>query len=81
MNTSYSWGLMTETIAIYSATYRSLHVVVIHRNKWQLHGSSWHDAQLIIIIIIIILLKQDDKIQLTNNKIQMAWLTSWLVVG
>ena len=32
-------------------------------------------------IIIIILLKQDYKIQLTNNKIQMAWLTSWLVVG
>ena len=34
-----------------------------------------------IIIIIIILLKQDYKIQLANNKIQMAWLTSWLVVG
>ena len=31
--------------------------------------------------IIIILLKQDYKIQLANNKIQMAWLTSWLVVG
>ena len=31
---------------------------------------------IIIIIIIIILLKQDYKIQLTNNKIQMAWLTS-----
>ena len=27
------------------------------------------------------LLKQDYKIQLANNKIQMAWLTSWLVVG
>ena len=36
---------------------------------------------LIIIIIIIILLKQDYKVQLANNKIQMAWLTSWLVVG
>ena len=36
---------------------------------------------MIIIIIIIILLKQDYKIQLANNKIQMAWLTSWLVVG
>ena len=35
----------------------------------------------IIIIIIIILLKHDYKIQLANNKIQMAWLTSWLVVG
>ena len=35
----------------------------------------------LIIIIIIILLKQDYKIQLANNKIQMAWLTSWLVVG
>ena len=35
----------------------------------------------IIIIIIIILLKQDYKVQLANNKIQMAWLTSWLVVG
>ena len=31
------------------------------------------------IIIIIILLKQDYKVQLANNKIQMAWLTSWLV--
>ena len=30
---------------------------------------------------IIILLKQDYNIQLANNKIQMAWLTSWLVVG
>ena len=30
-----------------------------------------------IIIIIIILLKQDYKVQLANNKIQMAWLTSW----
>ena len=29
----------------------------------------------------IILLKQDCKIQLANNKIQMARLTSWLVVG
>ena len=35
---------------------------------------------IIIITIIIILLKQDYKIQLANNKIQMAWLTSWLVV-
>ena len=35
----------------------------------------------IIIIIIIILLKQDYKIQLTNKKIQMAWLTSWVVFG
>ena len=33
------------------------------------------------IIIIIILFKQDYKIQLANNKIQMAWLTGWLVVG
>ena len=31
--------------------------------------------------IIIILLKQDYKIKLANNKMQMAWLTSWLVVG
>ena len=29
----------------------------------------------------IILLKQDYKVQLANNKIQMAWLTCWLVVG
>ena len=36
---------------------------------------------IIIIMIIIILLKQDYKVQLANNKIQMAWLTSWLVVG
>ena len=36
---------------------------------------------IIIIIIIIILLKQDCKVQLANNKIQMAWSTSWLVVG
>ena len=36
---------------------------------------------IIIIIITIILLKQDYKVQLANNKIQMAWLTSWLVVG
>ena len=35
----------------------------------------------VIIIIIIILLKQDYLIQLANNKLQMAWLTSWLVVG
>ena len=41
----------------------------------------WYSAFIIIIIIIIILLKQDYKIQLANNKIQMAWLTSWLVVG
>ena len=34
-----------------------------------------------VIIIIIILLKQDYKIQFANHKIQMAWLTSWLVVG
>ena len=34
-----------------------------------------------VIIIIIILLKQDYKVQLANNKIQMAWLTCWLVVG
>ena len=33
-----------------------------------------------VLIIIIILLKQDYKIQLANNKIQMAWLTCWLVV-
>ena len=41
------------------------------------------EAEIIIIIIIkiIILLKQDYKIQLANNKIQMTWLTSWLVVG
>ena len=38
-------------------------------------------AGIIIIMIIIILLKQDYKMQLPNNKIQMAWLTSWLVVG
>ena len=36
---------------------------------------------IIIIIIIIILLKQDYKVQLANNKIQMAWLTCWIVVG
>ena len=35
-----------------------------------------HLHYVIIIIIIIILLKQDYKIQLTNNKILMAWLTS-----
>ena len=29
-------------------------------------------------IIIIILLKQDYNIQLADNKIQMAWLTSWV---
>ena len=29
---------------------------------------------IIMIITIIILLKQDDKIQLASNKIQMAWL-------
>ena len=34
-----------------------------------------------LFIIIIILLKQVYKIQLANNKIQMAWLTCWLVVG
>ena len=34
-----------------------------------------------IIIIIIILSKLDYKIQLAIIKIQMAWLTSWLVVG
>ena len=27
------------------------------------------------------LLKQDYKIQLANNKIQMDWLTCWLVLG
>ena len=36
---------------------------------------------IIIIIILIILLKQDYKVQLANNKIQMAWLICWLVVG
>ena len=36
---------------------------------------------IIIITIILILLKQDYKIQLAHNKTQMAWLTSWLVVG
>ena len=35
----------------------------------------------LIIIIIIILLKQDYKIQLENNKIRMAWLTSWRELG
>ena len=35
----------------------------------------------IMIIIIKKLLKQDYKVQLANNKIQMAWLTWWLVVG
>ena len=43
-------------------------------------SSVFNISGIIIIIIIIILLKQDYKIQLTNNKIQMAWLTSWLVV-
>ena len=32
-------------------------------------------------IIIIIFLKQDYMVQLANNKIQMACLTSWLLVG
>ena len=44
-------------------------------------GGCERDVVHIIIIIIIILLKQYYNIQLTNNKIQMAWLTSWLVVG
>ena len=36
-------------------------------------GEDWNWCmQIIIIIIIIILLKQDYKIQLANNKIQMA---------
>ena len=35
---------------------------------------------IIIIIIITILLKQDYKVQLANNKIQMPWLTCWLIV-
>ena len=39
------------------------------------------DRMHVIIIIIIILLKQDYKVQLANNKVQMAWLTCWLVVG
>ena len=43
--------------------------------------ASEHLTEIHLIIIIIILLKQDYKIQLPNNKIQMAWLTSWLVVG
>ena len=54
-----------------------------HRNKVR-HGWMPHAATcptVLLIIIIIILLKQDYKIQLANNKIQMAWLTSWLVVG
>ena len=38
-------------------------------------------ASKIIIIIIIILLKQNYKIQLANNKIQMTWLIRWPVVG
>ena len=41
----------------------------------------WYFILIIIKKIIIILLKQDYKIQLANNKIQMAWLTGWLVVG
>ena len=45
-------------------------------------GNSMFRKNIIIIIIIIrLLLKQDYKIQLANNKIQKAWLTSWLVVG
>ena len=40
-----------------------------------------HVFIIIIIMIIIILLKQDYMVQLANNKIQMAWLTCWLVVG
>ena len=40
----------------------------------------YHDRPMckiiIIIIIIIILLKQDYKVQLANNKIQMDWLES-----
>ena len=35
----------------------------------------------VIIIIITILLKKDYKIQLADKKVQMAWLTRWLVVG
>ena len=35
----------------------------------------WSNGGVIIIIIIIILLKQDYKVQLANNKIQVAWLT------
>ena len=48
----------------------------------KLHVSRFGEHHIdIIIIIIIILLKQYYMVQLANNKIQMAWLTSWLVVG
>ena len=43
--------------------------------------TGWAHCLVTIIVMIIILLKQDYKIQLASNKIQMAWLTSWLVVG
>ena len=50
--------------------------------KWNLTIENWKSSALSynmdIIIIIIILLKQNYKIQLTNNKLQMAWLTSSL---
>ena len=38
-------------------------------------------VSVVYIYIYSILLKRDYKVQLANNKIQMAWLTSWLVVG
>ena len=66
-----------QSCRVVSSTIRVLHTRVAE--TWAANHSVTTDI-IIIIIIIIILLKQDYKIQLVNNKIQMAWLTSWLVV-
>ena len=53
---------------------------IVCSRLWSIKTLSCSFGYLIKIIIIIILLKQDYKIQLADNKIQMARLTSWLVV-
>ena len=69
---------------IISKVWQNIHIsdILIHISDINYEiADSTVSCFIIIIIIIIILLKQDYKVQLANNKIQMAWLTCWLVVG
>ena len=79
-----AWGMRSDerrkVNVLEMKCLRSL-VGVSRLHKVKNEGVRRRAGIIIIIIIIIILLKQDYKVQLANNKIQMAWLTYWLVFG
>ena len=76
-----SKGIEDVWVSIQASKFKFIIVGVVYKHPNTNPDCIAYLERMLQIIIIIILLTQYYKVQLANNKIQVAWLTCWLVVG